>query len=89
MVNGNLDEKGGLNSGGEPWWKPGVALFSEVTTWIAWPIIVALIAGKWLDGHFDTKPKIFLALALLAFIISAWNIYKIVKKYTDKINKVK
>ena len=80
-----MDEnKKSLNSGG-PWWKPAMQLFSEVSTWIAVPIIVAVIGGKALDTRFDTKPLFVLVCAGLAFLLSAYGIVKKVKEYTKKI----
>ena len=32
-----------------PWWQPALTVGSQVTGWIAGPIILALFAGKWLD----------------------------------------
>ena len=72
-----------------PWWKQGVEVFSEVSTWIAVPIILALIAGKTLDNRYDTKPLWLLILAGLAFLISAYGITKAVRKFSDKIQPPK
>ena len=72
------------NSGG-PWWKQGVELFSEVSTWILVPIVLALIAGKALDNHYGTKPFWLLVLAGLSFLVSAYGIVKSVKKYTKNL----
>ncbi|OGJ02066.1 hypothetical protein A3I95_00695 [Candidatus Nomurabacteria bacterium RIFCSPLOWO2_02_FULL_44_12] len=62
-------------------------IFSEVSGWIAGPIILALIAGKWLDGRFDTKPWIFLGLTGVAFLISIFGIVRIVSRYMKNISK--
>ncbi|MFA6520342.1 MAG: AtpZ/AtpI family protein [Candidatus Paceibacterota bacterium] len=70
-----------------PWWKQGVELFSEVSTWIAGPIILALIAGKALDAHYGTKPLWLLVFASVSFLVSAYGIFRTVKRYTDKIKK--
>jgi len=64
-----------------------VKIFSEVSGWIAGPIILALIAGKWLDGRFDTKPWIFLGLTGVAFLISIFGIVRIVSRYMKNISK--
>jgi len=69
------------------WWKPGVEIFSQVSGWIAGPIILALIVGKWLDGRFDTKPWIFLGLTGIAFLISIFGIVRVVSKYMKKIEE--
>ena len=79
--NGNLSHPSGI------WWKPAVEIFSEISTWIAVPIILAVIGGKALDTHYGTKPYLLLALSGIAFLISAYGIVKAVKKYAKDINK--
>jgi F0F1-type ATP synthase assembly protein I len=69
----------------EAWWKPAMEIFSEVSTWIVVPIVVALGVGKTLDRHFGTKPWIFIILAILGFIFSAMKIVKIVKRYAENV----
>ncbi|MCM2339509.1 MAG: AtpZ/AtpI family protein [Burkholderiales bacterium] len=69
------------------WWRPAVLVFSEVSTWIAFPVIFALIAGKALDERFLTKPWIFIAFTCFGFLISTYGIMKTVKKFTDNIKK--
>jgi F0F1-type ATP synthase assembly protein I len=81
------DNKQNLNSGG-PWWKPGVEIFSEVSTWIVVPIVLALIFGKMLDAHFGTKPIIFLSLAGIAFLFSCYKIVRVVKDYMKKLQDI-
>lgn len=68
-----------------PWWKPGLEVFSEVSTWIAVPIIMALISGKALDKHFGTKPVMLIILAGIGFLFSSYGIVKTVRKYMKKI----
>ncbi len=60
-------------------------IFSEVSTWIAVPIIVALIAGKALDRHYGTQPVIFLIFAGLGFLVTCFGMYRVVKNYMKKI----
>ncbi len=69
------------------WWRPAMLIFSEITTWIAFPIIFALILGKYLDNHYNTKPWIFLAFAFLGFLVSSVGITKRIKRFTDKVKK--
>ena len=75
----SMPRQGGIN------WIPALQIFSEVSTWIFMPIILALIAGKALDRHFGTKPTLLLVSAGVAFLISAYGIVKSVKKYAKKI----
>jgi len=69
------------------WWKPGVQIFSEVSSWIAGPIILALIAGKALDKHYDTKPFWLLVFAGVSFLVSAYGIARTVKNFMQKLKE--
>lgn len=66
---------------------PGLRIFSEISTWVVGPIILALIVGKGLDSHFGTKPWIFLGLAALGFLVTVVGMVKVVKRYGKEIKK--
>ncbi len=78
------DNQQNIQNGG-PWWKPAVQIFSDVSTWIVVPIVLALIFGKMLDAHFGTKPVVFLCLAGAAFLFSCYKIYRVVKDYIKNL----
>ncbi|MBU0998846.1 AtpZ/AtpI family protein [Patescibacteria group bacterium] len=71
-----------------PWWKPAVKLFSQVSTWVVAPIVLALIFGKMLDAHYGTKPIIFLILAGLGFLITCFGIFRVIKDYIKKLQEI-
>lgn len=75
----------GYNRG--PWWKPAMQVFSEISTWIAVPVILAVVFGSKLDNHYDTKPLWLLILAGFSFLLSAYGIVKTVRKYQAKLKK--
>ena len=75
-----------MNNG--PWWKPGMQILGEVSTWIVVPIVLALIFGKMLDTHFGTKPVIFLIFAGLGFLATSFGIYKTMKDYMKKLKEI-
>ncbi len=75
------------NSNNGPWWKPAMQVFSQVSTWIAVPIILAVIAGEKLDEHYDSGHKILISLSVLAFVLSAYGIVRTVKRYAEKLKK--
>jgi F0F1-type ATP synthase assembly protein I len=77
------DEQNFNNNG--PWWKPGVQILSEVSTWIVVPIVLALIFGKMLDAHYGTRPVIFLVFAGVGFLVTCFGMFKVVKNYMKKI----
>ncbi len=68
-------------------WGSALEVFSEVSTWIAIPVVLALIGGKALDNHFGTSPILLLVFAGFGFLISSYGIVKAVKKYSAKIKK--
>ena len=68
-------------------WKPAFQIFSQVSTWVVVPIILALIIGKALDSHFGTDPWIFLGSTGFAFLISSYGIVRVVMKYMKTIEK--
>lgn len=52
------------------WWQPGMQLFLKLSGWIAGPIIMAVIIGKWLDRKYHTEPWLFLATVGISFVVS-------------------
>jgi hypothetical protein len=83
----NEDKKDGLPrpSLGGVKWQPALEIFSQVSGWIAGPVILALVLGKYLDGRYGTKPWIFLGLTGIAFLVSTYGIVKVVSKYMKNI----
>lgn len=64
-----------------PWWGPGLAIFAEVTGWIAMPVIIALYLGRFLDEKYGTDPWFFLSLTGLSFIITTYGIVKMATRF--------
>jgi predicted permease len=83
----NKGENKNLPRQSGPWWKPAFEIFSEISTYIAVPIICALIAGKALDKHYGTAPILLLVMVALSFLVTSFGIIKAVKKYSAKIKK--
>ena len=75
------------NKNKDLWWKPAVMIFSNVSAWIAGPIILALIVGKYLDRRYGTAPWFFIGLTIISFIISIGAIWKILNKYIKDLEK--
>lgn len=78
----NLPRQGGVN------WKQGVELFSQVSTWIIVPIVLALVVGKSLDNHFNTKPTLFFVSIITAFIFTCIGMVRVVRKYIKKLKSI-
>jgi F0F1-type ATP synthase assembly protein I len=64
----------------ELWWKPAAAVFIKTSGWIAGPIILALILGKYLDNRLGSTPWFFFGFIAIAFVISMLGIGFMLKK---------
>lgn len=53
-----------------PWWQPGLVLFLKLSSWVVAPVLVGILAGKWLDKKYHTAPWLFLLSVGMAFAIS-------------------
>lgn len=62
-------------------------IFTNISGWIAGPIIIALILGKYLDKKYNSDPWFFLGLTAVAFFISIFGIFKILMKYLKEIER--
>jgi F0F1-type ATP synthase assembly protein I len=69
----------------KPYWQPAMEIFSEVSTWIVVPIVLALIFGKMLDKHYGTAPMMFLILIGISFLLSCYGIVRALRTYTKKL----
>ncbi len=69
----------------KPYWEPAVEIFTQVSTWIVIPIVMALIFGKILAAHYGTSPVIFLVLAGVGFLVSCFGIVRVIRKYMKQI----
>ena len=71
------------------WWSDSLLFFAKSSVWVAMPVVVSLLAGKWLDRHFGTTPWILLTLTAFAFMISIFGIVKMTLDYLKKIEEEK
>ncbi len=70
-----------------PWWRDGVIVFVKVSSYIAMPIVIASIVGKYLDERYESGNLIFFIMIGLAFISTIYLIWKEMKIYKKKVEK--
>ncbi|KKQ55264.1 MAG: hypothetical protein US74_C0036G0011 [Parcubacteria group bacterium GW2011_GWA2_38_13] len=69
--------------------KLGLALFFELSGWIAIPVIGAVFLGKWLDEKFNAGPTLTLVCVGVAFIITIFGIIRKGKKMMKQMDNKK
>ena len=74
----NTDDKKEAVKGA--WWRPAVSVFAGTSAWIAGPIIIALILGKYLDAKFGTRPVFFFVLIGVAFLTTILGLWRMLRK---------
>lgn len=55
-------------------WSIASRILVSLTGWIAFPVIVAVFIGKWLDKRYGTEPWLFLITVGVAFLISMFGL---------------
>lgn len=78
-------------------WSLALKIMANISGWIAFPVVIGLFLGRWLDRHFGTEPWLFLATIGACFFVSIYGLVinslkefkKIEKEYAaEKINKM-
>ncbi len=82
-----LEDKNMSKKESGAWWASPMAVFSEISTWIAGPAILAVIGGKALDKKYSSEPWLLVACVALAFLVSSYGIIRAVKGYVARIKK--
>ena len=75
------------NNQKQSYWHDELMAFGRMSGWVAGPVIIALILGKFLDKKFGTEPKIFLVVIGIGFFASIYGIYIETKKYIKTVEE--
>ncbi len=70
-----------------PWWRDGVIVFIRVSSYIAFPVIIASFLGKYLDEKYNTGSSLFLICVGIAFIGTIFLLFRELKIYIKNTNK--
>lgn len=75
-----MDNNGEKDKRVKIWWQSSFVLFSKVSFWIFFPIIIAVFTGKWLDLKYNTEPLILISFVGIMFIFSMFVLIKNIKE---------
>jgi len=65
----------------KPYYRDALMAFGRMSGWVATPVVLALVLGKWLDRKYGTAPYLFIAIIGLGFFVSLYGIYRESKRY--------
>lgn len=68
-------------------WPLALKVTARVTGWIAFPVIIGMFLGKWLDQKYGTEPWLFLATIGVSFVVSMAGLVKEALKEFKNIDK--
>ncbi len=68
-------------------WGLALKITANISGWIAFPVIIGLFLGKWLDDRYGTAPWLFLGTISFCFVISMFGLVTMALKEFKKIEK--
>ncbi len=68
-------------------WSLALKVMANISGWIAFPVIIGLFLGRWLDRRYGTEPWLFLATIGVCFLISIYGLVITALKEFKKIEK--
>lgn len=60
---------------------------ANISAWIAFPVIIGLYLGKWLDQKFSTEPWLFLLTIAFFFFVSLGGLLSSIKKEAKRMEQ--
>ncbi len=68
------------------WLKPVMIFYGKTTSWIVFPLVLALLLGKYIG---QANQVLFPIFIIVGFGISCFGIYREIKKYKKELEKEK
>lgn len=66
------------------YWKPVMFFYVKTTSWIIFPLILGIIAGKYVSKTVGSQVLFFVFL-MLGFAVTCWGIYREIKEYKKNL----
>jgi F0F1-type ATP synthase assembly protein I len=55
-------------------WSLALRIMARISGWIAFPVLIGVFLGRWLDKMFNTEPFLFLITVAVCFVISMYGL---------------
>jgi F0F1-type ATP synthase assembly protein I len=67
------------------WYSEALNMFARLSIWVALPVVLASLLGRWLDSYFGTKPWLLILSIAIAFNVTIVVLIKETAKVFKKI----
>lgn len=67
------------------WLRPVLTFYAKVTSWVIFPLVVAVLLGRYVSQSFGSQSWFFLAV-IGGFLITCFGIYREVKEYKKTLD---
>lgn len=71
----------------EIWWWPAIAMFARLSGWVALPVLIGTLAGRWLDRKYSTEPWLMIVSIGISFVVSIIGLIRETMKEYKNIEK--
>jgi hypothetical protein len=79
------DKNPNINKKENAWWRPIMFFYVKTTSWIIFPLILCVLAGKYVGKSVGSQTVFFLFI-MLGFGITCLGIYREIKQYKKDLN---
>jgi len=55
-------------------WGSALRVLANISAWVAFPVLLGIFLGRWLDRRFDTAPWLFLITIGVCFLVSMYGL---------------
>jgi hypothetical protein len=80
-----MDENSKDSNKNGAWWRPIMFFYVKTTSWIVFPLVLAVFSGKYVGESFGSQSLFFL-FVILGFLITCLGIYREIKKYKKSLD---
>jgi len=67
------------------WWKPVMIFYAKTTSWIIFPLVLAVLASNYLNK--SGNQTVFFVFIMIGFGITCSGVYKEIKEYKKDLDK--
>jgi hypothetical protein len=81
-----MDKNSNIPNKNNDWWKPVMIFYVKTTSWIVFPLVIAIFGGKYVSKSFSSQTLFFLVV-MVGFGVTCFGIYREIKQYKKDLDK--